>query len=176
SRRPPLTLLRTGHRQAPQGADIHSGSRYGSRSQLPLKTALGLNQCAPEDQQMAYPIGGEQIVLRNMMPDRSDVRFKLPRLDNVKVRILRNDYSTEEPIVVADTLYFEPDERRFSVVWRASVPVKRRLQEFDTIAIGAVSAQWWHDKSLGLANCAGCNGPDNTLITEDLSQQEVSNE
>ncbi|WP_222853119.1 hypothetical protein, partial [Massilia genomosp. 1] len=42
SRRPPLTLLRTGHRQAPQGADIHSGSRYGSRSQLPLKTALGL--------------------------------------------------------------------------------------------------------------------------------------
>ncbi|WP_373888631.1 hypothetical protein, partial [Massilia genomosp. 1] len=49
SRRPPLTLLRTGHRQAPQGADIHSGSRYGSRSQLPLKTALGQKWALPDN-------------------------------------------------------------------------------------------------------------------------------
>ena len=114
------------------------------------------NQCAPADQQMAYPAGGEQVVLHNMMAGRPDVRFRLPRLDNFQVRILRADYSTEAPAAPADTLYFEPDAGRFSVVWRASVPVRRRLQEFVTVAVGPVSAQWWREKSLGADDCAGC--------------------
>ncbi|NIA00924.1 DUF2169 domain-containing protein [Massilia sp. CCM 8734] len=116
------------------------------------------NQCAPEDQQMEYPIGKEQIILRNMMPNRPDVRFKLPKLNNLNIRVLRSDYTTAEPVAVVDTLYFEPDEKRFSVVWRVSIPFKRRIQEFDTIAVGPVSAQWWHTKSLGLSNCANCSG------------------
>lgn len=118
------------------------------------------HQCAPQDQQMAYPGGGEAVVLLNMMPGRPDVRFKLPTLDKLKVRILRDDYSSEEPRAVADTLYFEPDQQRFSVVWRASVPIKKRIQEFDTIAVGSVSAQWWQQKSMGMEGCAGCGGSD----------------
>ncbi|NHZ38476.1 DUF2169 family type VI secretion system accessory protein [Massilia rubra] len=123
------------------------------------------NQCAPEDQQMAYPVGNEQIILRNMMLNRPDVRFKLPRLNNISIRVLRTDYSTDEPIAVADTLYFEPDNARFSVVWRASVPINRRIQEFKTISIGPVNAEWWHKKSLGIDGCNSCGGSqiDNNL-------------
>lgn len=116
------------------------------------------NQCAPDDQQMPYPKGGEQIILRNMMAGRPDVRFKLPKLDNVMIRILRSDYSNEEFLAVADTIYFEPEAKRFSVVWRASVPVKRRLHEFSALVVGPISAQVWRQKSLGLDGCAGCGG------------------
>lgn len=116
------------------------------------------HQCASEDQQMPYPKGGEEVVLRNMMAGREEVRFKLPRLDLLKVRILRKDYSTESPEAVVDTLYFEPEEARFSAVWRASVPIQRRIQEFDTIAIGPIDLGWWHDKILGLdgSGCKSC--------------------
>ena len=114
------------------------------------------HQCAPEDQQMDYPKGGEPVVLTHMMAGRPEVRFALPRLNHMKVRVLRTDYSTEEPAAVVDTLYFEPDEERFSVVWRASVPIRRRIQEFDTVAVGPVSAEWWKRKMLGEDDCAGC--------------------
>ncbi|NHZ88361.1 DUF2169 domain-containing protein [Massilia sp. CCM 8733] len=115
------------------------------------------HQCAPEDQQMAYPEGGEPVVLRNMMRGRPDVRFALPRMKQQTVRVLRTDYSSSVLEALADTLYFEPDEQRFSVVWRISTPLKRRLQEIDTVAVGPVDPGWWQEKSLGLgAGCGGC--------------------
>lgn len=116
------------------------------------------HQCAPADQQIAYPTGNEQVILRNMMAGRPDVRFKLPKLNNVQVRMTRSDFSTEAAIAVADTLYFEPDEERFSVVWRTSFPVKRRLQEFTALAVGPVSAQLWQERMRGTEGCPGC-GP-----------------
>ncbi|NHZ83535.1 DUF2169 domain-containing protein [Massilia sp. CCM 8695] len=114
------------------------------------------HQCAPVDQQMPYPVGGEAIVLRNMMAGRPDVRFKLPKLDAVKVQILRHDYSADTPEAVADTLYFEPDQMRFSVVWRTCVPINRRVQEFKTIAVGPVNTEWWHQKTSGNGGCGNC--------------------
>jgi hypothetical protein len=118
------------------------------------------HQCAPQDQQIAYPQGGEDVVLCNMMAGRETVRFKLPRLDNMQIRILRKDYTTANPIAVVDTLYFEPDQERFSAIWRASVPIQRRIQEFDTVAIGPIDLNWWQNKILGLdgEGCAGCGG------------------
>ncbi|NHZ63880.1 DUF2169 family type VI secretion system accessory protein [Massilia genomosp. 1] len=120
------------------------------------------HQCAPENQQMDYPQGGEAIVLRNMVKGRPDVRFALPTLNRQTVRVLRTDYSNELLKPVVDTLYFEPDEGRFSVVWRVSTPIRRRLQEFDTLAIGPVNAAWWAKKSLGQdgSGCPGCGDDD----------------
>lgn len=115
------------------------------------------NQCAPVDQQMPYPVGGELVVLKNMLADRPFVKFRLPKLDSVKVRILRSDYTSDEPVAVADTMYFEPDCGRFSVVWRASVPIRRRLQGFLTVAVGPVSTEWWHRKEMGIDGCDGCS-------------------
>lgn len=116
------------------------------------------HQCAPQDQQISYPKGGEEVVLLNMMAGRETVRFKLPKLDNMQVRILRKDYSVATPTAVVDTLYFEPDQERFSAVWRVSVPIKRRIQEFDTVAIGPIDVHWWQNKVLGVdgRGCAGC--------------------
>jgi hypothetical protein len=127
---------------------------------LPQDFDERFHQCAPGDQQMDYPKGGEPVILRYLMAGRDDVRFRLPAFDTVKFRVLRTDYSSEMPQPVVDTLYFEPDESRFSAVWRASVPIRRRLQEFGTIAIGSVDPAWWAAMESGqTGGCAGCAEP-----------------
>ncbi|NHZ38461.1 DUF2169 family type VI secretion system accessory protein [Massilia rubra] len=118
-------------------------------------------QCAPEDQQIAYPKGGEDVILRNMMAGRPDVRFKLPRLDDLQVRILRTDYSSEMLAPVVDTLFFETEKGSFSAIWRTSVPIRRRIQEFSVLAVGPVDPAWWERKKTGADGCHGCgDGPD----------------
>ncbi|MBR0565986.1 DUF2169 domain-containing protein [Azoarcus sp. L1K30] len=116
------------------------------------------HQCAPEDQQIDYPRGGETVRLNHLVPSCPALAFSLPQLDGVKVRILRTDYSTEQIDAVVDTLFFETDAERFSAVWRASSPIRRRLQEFDTIAVGPIEPEWWRARSLGLDDhgCPGC--------------------
>jgi len=114
-------------------------------------------QSAPEDQQIDFPHGGEEIVLANMMEGRAVARFRLPRLDNIPIRFLMCDYRVLTPTVVADTLYFEPDDNRFSVVWRTSIPIKRSFdKEIETIAIGHVCKTWWESKIAGGFGCANC--------------------
>lgn len=115
---------------------------------------------APPDQRIAYPQGGEEVQLIHMLADQPHARFKLPALNALQMRVLRKDYSVEQPTVHADTLFFETEARRFSVVWRASVPIRRRIQEFNTVAVGPLDEQWWRARSLGLdeSGCAGC-GP-----------------
>jgi hypothetical protein len=56
------------------------------------------------------------------MQSRDEDHLK-PVLDNLPVKVLMSDYQVHTLPVVVDTLYFEPDEARFSVVWRASLPV-----------------------------------------------------
>ncbi|EEE6744182.1 DUF2169 domain-containing protein, partial [Salmonella enterica subsp. enterica serovar Westhampton] len=115
-------------------------------------------QCAPEDQQIDYPVGGEEVILHNMMPGRAEVNFKLPRLDNLPVKVLTSDYQVYTLPAVVDTLYFEPDENRFSVVWRASLPLKRRVQKILTVAVGHVCSSWWEARVAGSFGCTGCSG------------------
>ncbi|WP_423600251.1 DUF2169 family type VI secretion system accessory protein [Roseateles sp. MS654] len=112
------------------------------------------NQCAPLDQQMSYPRGGEPVRLVHLMQGRPDLRFALPKLD-MQVRVLRNDFSQAAPSAHVDTLFFDVDRGRFSVVWRATLPILRRLQEIKQVAIGPIDPVWWDRQRLG-GGCAGC--------------------
>lgn len=115
------------------------------------------HQCAPTDQQMDYPTGGEPVRLVHLLAQRPEVRFRLPELDMLQVRILRKDYSQEQPPARVDTLFFETEAGRFSAVWRASTPIRRRIQEFDTIAVGPVDDARWRDGcGGGGSGCTGC--------------------
>ncbi|HDH0829066.1 TPA: DUF2169 domain-containing protein [Klebsiella oxytoca] len=114
-------------------------------------------QCAPPDQQIDYPQGGERVMLMNMHKERPTIEFQLPHLGRIPVRILTMDYDEYELTPLADTLYFEPDEERFSIVWRTSLPLKRRIQEIHTVAIGAVGKAWWQRRATGGGEgCGGC--------------------
>lgn len=132
------------------------------------------HQCAPPDQQMEYPTGGEAVVLHNMsstfVNGTSVLRFKLPSFDGLAVRVLRKDYSHETLRPVVDTLFFEPDaptaddaparRGRFTAVWRCRTAIRRRIQEFDTVAVGPVDPAWWAAKTSGQfgGGCSTC-GP-----------------
>ncbi len=116
------------------------------------------HQCAPRDQQIPYPTGGEAVQLVHLLPGTRELSFPLPPLDRMGVRILRTDYSTEAPPAHVDTLLFETEAGRFSAVWRASTPIRRRIQEFDTIVVGPIDEAWWQARALGLDGhgCDGC--------------------
>ncbi|MDR0634318.1 MAG: DUF2169 domain-containing protein [Azoarcus sp.] len=115
--------------------------------------------CAPPDQQIDTPQGGEEVSLGNLLADAPVLNFRLPPLSGMQVRILRKDYSAETLAAPVDTLFFETEQKRFSAIWRASTPIRRRIQEFDTIAVGAVDPRWWQARSLGVASggCVGCS-------------------
>ncbi|EGO6624945.1 DUF2169 domain-containing protein [Escherichia coli] len=127
-------------------------------------------QSAPPDQQTAYPQGGEKVMLINMHKERSVIEFQLPHINQMPVRILTMDYEAHELMPVVDTLYFEPDEERFSVVWRTSIPLKRRIQEIHTVAIGPVGKTWWQQRAAGGGEtCGGCGEKnDNSELTDEL--------
>ncbi|MBO9688280.1 DUF2169 family type VI secretion system accessory protein [Roseateles chitosanitabidus] len=127
------------------------------------------HQVAPPDQQMPYPRGGERVRLTHLMRELPQLSFALPRLD-MQVRVLRANYQQEAPTAVVDTLFFEPEERRFSVVWRASVRQYRSIQEFSEVAIGPVDPVWWRQRISG--GCAGCGGVPGAA--EDTSPDEVT--
>lgn len=124
---------------------------------LPSDFDEQFHQCAPADQQVPYPQGGDAVRLLNLLPGQADLRFKLPRFKPL-VRVLRTDYSQEAPTAVLDTLYFETERQRFSGVWRASVPIRRSLQEIADVAVGPVDPLWWRDRTLGRkgVGCRSC--------------------
>ncbi len=128
------------------------------------------NQCAPEDQQIDFPQGGEEVVLINMMRGRPEARFQLPRLNKLPIKVLMSNFSVAEPQAVVDTLYIEPDRARITAVWRASVPIARRMQDVKTIAIGGICQSWWEAKIVGADGCMNC--AKNRSTSADAPNQE----
>lgn len=116
-------------------------------------------QSAPADQQILFPVGSEPVYLLNLMQSRPEVNFNLPRLDNMPVRVLKKNYTVLELKPVVDTLFFEPDEQRFSVVWRCQIPLERSIQEIQTVAIGPICKNWWSTKISGGDVCSNCTEP-----------------
>lgn len=127
------------------------------------------NQCAPMDQQMPYPQGGEPVRLVHLIPGRPDLRFSLPKLD-MQVRILRSDFSQAAPTAHVDTLFFEVDRGRFSAVWRATLPIRRRIQEIKQVGIGPIDPVWWDKQRLG-GGCSGCR--DDEPVREAATPQDA---
>lgn len=104
-------------------------------------------QCAPEDQQTEYLKGGEEVRLVNLTPDGDRV-FELPKI-NVPIAFIRYDGETVTASMVADTLCIEPDKDRFSLVWRANIPLRQNLFEIAQVYAGKMSRAWWRARELG---------------------------
>lgn len=96
-------------------------------------------QAAPEDQQTDYLTGGEVVTLLNLAPG-GRVDFELPKLTEVIVAHYKSGTSRALAGVV-DTLVLEPDEQRFSLTLRASLPLGRSVHELRAVEVGRVLAQ-----------------------------------
>lgn len=169
---PPWALSPIGRHWMPRRS--HSGTyddhwRQDVFPLLPEDFDERFHQVAPPEQQIAYPRGGETVRLTHLLKTHAELSFALPKLD-MQVRVLRADYRQEAPEAVVDTLFFEPEERRFSVVWRASVRQFRSIQEFSEVAIGPIDPIWWRQRVSG--GCAGCGST--PVAADGLATGEVT--
>ena len=80
-------------------------------------------QAAPEDQQIDCLRGGEEVELVNLTHE-GRTRFNLPQV-RVPVEFSRLDGGRETKDAVIDSLLLEPDQGRFMLCWRASLPLAK---------------------------------------------------
>lgn len=104
-------------------------------------------QCSPADQQIEYLKGGEEVFLVNLT-SQGKTRFQIPQMEVPVVFFLKKGepYKTQ---AVADTLVLEPDESRFMITWRASLPLKKNMFEVAQVLTGKMSRGWWRARELG---------------------------
>ena len=90
-------------------------------------------QSAPEDQQVPYLAGNEHVQCTNVSrTGRFD--FIVPRVE-IHVRCRFRD-RTVDANPNLDTLTLEPEQHRFMLTWRATVPVGRKLHALREVLIG----------------------------------------
>lgn len=104
-------------------------------------------QAAPEEQQIEYPAGGEEVVLENLTPE-GRTTFRLPEL-RMPVVFYRRAGEPLERQAVIDTLVLEPDLGRYMMVWRASLPLKRNMFEVEQVLAGEMPRSWHRARELG---------------------------
>ncbi len=104
-------------------------------------------QAAPEDQQIDFPKGGDELVLVNLTPE-GRARLRLPILA-VPVTFLPRDGGPAPADPVLDTIVIEPDRRRLTLSWRASRPLRRNIFELGEVLVGLRSRAWWRARELG---------------------------
>jgi hypothetical protein len=103
-------------------------------------------QAAPEDQQIDYPQGGEEVILENLTPS-GYVAFRLPTV-NVPVVYYRRNTENHEAQAVMDTIMIEPDLDRFSITWRSSLPLRRNMFEVEQVLAGEMPRSWHRAREL----------------------------
>jgi hypothetical protein len=92
---------------------------------------------AAADQQVAFLKGGQAIRCINMAP-RGIVSFLIPKIDLPITFRFDNRRVELEPNL--DTLIVEPDKYRFVAIWRATVPLGRKLRALREVLVG--EAPW----------------------------------
>lgn len=104
-------------------------------------------QAAPEDQQTDYLQGGEEVELLNLTPEGRTL-FRLPEL-NLPVEFVRLEGESETVDAVLDTVFLEPDKKRFMLCWRASIPLRKNMFEIPTGIVGRMPRGWYRAREVG---------------------------
>ncbi|MEM7259947.1 MAG: DUF2169 domain-containing protein, partial [Pseudomonadota bacterium] len=112
-------------------------------------------QSAPVDQQTDFLKGGEEVVLLNVTEDGRRA-FEVPAID-MPVVFFKKKSEREEKNAVLDTLVLDPDNERFTCVWRASVQLKNNIFEVPEALVGKASRAWWRARELGKTYYPGVN-------------------
>jgi hypothetical protein len=91
-------------------------------------------QCAPVDQQLPFPLEGQQVTLTNLTPDGART-FALPSYE-APIVIYPKRGGRENHLGRLDTIVFEPDLARFTITWRVARPLRRDVFELAQTVVG----------------------------------------
>jgi hypothetical protein len=138
---------------------------------LPADFDEAYHQVAPVDQRVGYLVGGEVVRLKGVLLTQADLAFRLPAL-SLHVEVQRTDDSFEQPIALSDTLFFEPEQQRFSVVWRTAVRMRRRVQEFKAVGLHPHRARPLSGGH-NLGACVGCNEPMQPSFSDEAQEEDA---
>lgn len=104
-------------------------------------------QMAPPDQQIDHPRGGEEVQLVNLTPE-GRVSFRLAET-NLAMILFKGRDRVFDGNVFTDTMLFDPENRRFSLVWRMSYRLQRSIRDFSECWIGPPTAAMMRAKAKG---------------------------
>ena len=104
-------------------------------------------QMAPPDQQIDYPRGGEEVQLVNLTPE-GRVSFRLPAA-GLPMTLFNGRAKAFEGQLPPDTILFDPENRRFSLVWRMSQRIQRTILDFSECWVGPPTSGMLRAKATG---------------------------
>lgn len=114
---------------------------------LPSNFNEAYYQAASLDQQIAYPNGGEEVVLVNLTTE-GHLTFKLPIVEVPTVFFVKKG-GRHETHAVLDTIVIQSDKGFITMTWRASLPLKKNMFEISQVLVGKMSRGWWRARDLG---------------------------
>ncbi|GAA2821246.1 hypothetical protein EDC40_103100 [Aminobacter aminovorans] len=91
-------------------------------------------QMAPPDQQIDHPRGGEEVQLVNLTPD-GRVSFRLPPT-GLEMTLFKDGAKSFEGVLHPDTILFDPENRRYQLVWRVAQRIERTILDFTECWVG----------------------------------------
>ncbi|NGN43441.1 DUF2169 domain-containing protein [Mesorhizobium sp. CGMCC 1.15528] len=104
-------------------------------------------QMAPADQQIDHPKGGEEVMLVNLTPAGRE-SFRLPKTA-LPMTLFKARTKVFDGEVLPDTVLFDPENRRFSLVWRMSQRIHRTILDFSECWVGPPSESMLRAKATG---------------------------
>ncbi len=104
-------------------------------------------QAAPPDQQIDHPAGGEWVELFNLTP-QGYTRFQLPQIE-MPIEFTDVEGVHTDTRAILDTILIEPDQGRFMLVWRASMPLRRNLLELQRAVVGRQPPAYYRAREAG---------------------------
>ncbi|WP_025128942.1 DUF2169 domain-containing protein [Pseudomonas sp. PH1b] len=104
-------------------------------------------QAAPEDQQIDYLRGGEEVLLLNLSAQER-AGFRIPEME-VPVTFFLKKGGHETVSAVIDTLLIDTDTAQVQLTWRISRPLRRNVFEIAQVLVGTMPTGWWRARELG---------------------------
>ncbi|MFJ2382276.1 DUF2169 family type VI secretion system accessory protein [Pseudomonas protegens] len=104
-------------------------------------------QAAPDDQQIPYLRGGEDVLLLNLTRQER-AGFRVPEMD-VPVTFFLKKGGHETVQAVIDTLLIDTDALQVQLTWRVSRVLRHNMFEIAQVLVGTMSTGWWRARELG---------------------------
>jgi hypothetical protein len=104
-------------------------------------------QAAPPEQQIPYPTGGEEVILKNLTPE-GHVEFRLPT-NPMPIWFLPHRGADRRIDANVDTIVIEPDQQVFTLSWRAALSMRRSCFDIKQIIAGDMPEGWQRARKFG---------------------------
>lgn len=133
---PPVSLTAIGRAWLPRRQLAGTYDEDWRKEQWPLPPLdhdYSYWQCAPEDQQIAYPASGSRLTLVNLYPGQEIWTGRLPlHLPCIRLKKTNDPQEGSDELMNLDTIIINPRDKQVVAVFRATVFAEEGVQTIET--------------------------------------------